>query len=500
MSIKPQYDTYRYTSELCELESQSIVECRLQSGEIASVLTVCAHAVPEEVSPLDGEVKYSGKLYLTVVYRDLDGKICRAEKGAEFFHKAQDERITPACFAKAVFVTDGIKTRREGSGFYVSVVVRAKIKVYGTAQMEYLSGGEGLALKKGKTEVVKILCVSGETEEEDGFEIDGAQDILLHTEKANVAQAFVANGKASLIGEVTLTVCSLKGEKVLSQERQIPFTVELPVDEWVDKMPVFAKTTVRSALLTVTPDEEKNKSKVAVSLVLYSECLLYFKEEVAIVEDVFSTERNLTVKRAKEGGRYLTNVQTVTERIGGGASLSMAFDGEFSLQAVVNPKAEIACKKTENGVEAEGFIEAETIFACDDGVKCAKLSLPFVFPLQTDSDDVEIDGSVYGLTARKSGDKIEADATLKVCVRTFKTVERSYVNGVEEGEKYEENTSAFSVYVPSEGDGLWELAKKLKCKVEDVEKSNPNLTFPIKGGERLFIYRQLSTENKVEKE
>ena len=74
MSIKPQYAIHRYTSELCRLESQSIVECRLQSGEIASVLTVYAHAVPEEITPVDGEVKYSGKVYLTVVYRDLDGE------------------------------------------------------------------------------------------------------------------------------------------------------------------------------------------------------------------------------------------------------------------------------------------------------------------------------------------------------------------------------------------------------------------------------------------
>lgn len=500
MSIKPQFDTYRYTSELCTLESQSIVECRLQSGEIASVLTVCAKAVPEEVNALDGEVKYSGKLYLTVVYRDLDGKICRVEKGAEFFHKAQDERIAPACFAKATFVADGVKTRREGSGFYVSVVVNAKIKVYGTAQMEYLSGGDGLAVKNGKAEVVKTLCISGETEEDDTFELDGSQDILLHTERANVAQAFVTNGKVSLIGEVTLTLCSLKGESVCSQERQIPFTVELPVEEWVEKMPVCAKTEVKSAILTVTADEEKNKSKIHVALVLYSECLLYFKEEVKVVEDVFSTERVVKVKRANEGGRYLTNVQTLTERIGGGASLSLTFDGEFSLQAVVNPKVEIACKKTGDGLDAEGYVEAETILECEDGIKSAKLSLPFAFPLQTDADDVEIEGSVYGLNVRRQGEKIEGDGTLKVTVRSYKTLKRSYVNGVEEGEKYEENTSAFSIYLPCEGDGLWEIAKKLKCKPEEVEKSNPSLTFPIKKGERLFIYRQLQEKAESKSE
>ena len=495
MSIKPQYDTYRYTSELCRLESQSIVECRLQSGEIGSVLTVYAHAVPEEITCVDGEVKYSGKLYLTVVYRDLDGKICRAERGAEFFHKAQDEKVTPACFAKAVFNADGIKTRREGSGFYISVVVSAKITVYGTAQMEYLVGGEGLIVKNKSANVVKTICVSGETEEEDTFETDGITDVLLHVERANVAQAFVSGGKVSLIGEVTLSLCLLKGESVCSNERQIPFTVELPVDEYVEKMPVSAKTEVKSALLTITTDEEKGKSKATVSLVLYSECLLYMKEEVQVCEDVFSTERNLTLKRAKEGGRYLTNVQRLTERVSGAASMSLSVEGELSLQAIVNPRVEISCKRvSETGGEAEGFVEAEAIFDCEGGVKSAKISLPFVFPVAMDEGEMEAEGSVYGLTIRRVGEKMEADGTLKVLLRTYKTEEREYVAAVEEGEKYEEKRSALSIYIPTEGDGLWEIAKKLKCRPEDVEKSNPELEFPVKKGERLFIYRQLKAE------
>ena len=496
MSIKPQYDNYRYTSELCNLESQSIVECRLPSGEISSVLTVFAHAVPEEVSCTDGEVKYSGKLYLTVVYKDLDGNICRAERGAEFFHKAQDERVTPTCFAKAKFETDGIKTRREGSGFFISIVVSAKIEVYGTAQMEYLVGGEGLITKSGQAEIVKTVCVSGETEEEDSFETDGISDVLMHFERANVAQSYLSGDKVSVIGEVLLSICSLKDEKLSSYEKQIPFRVELPVDESAEKVPVRAQTSVKSAQITVTTDEEKNKSKFSVSLVLYTECLFYVKEEVSVCDDVFSTQCNLRITEEKVGGRYLTNVQRFTERIGGNASLNVAFEGDFTLQSVVKSRAELSYKKTPNGCEAEGYIEAEMLIQCSDGLRSANLTLPFVFPMQTDEGEVELDGVVYGLSARKVGDKVEAECTLKVTARSYQKSESVFVASVEEGEKYQEPTSAISIYIPTEGDGLWEISKKLKRSPEDVKRSNPTLEFPVKRGERLFIYRQWQEQEK----
>lgn len=491
MFIKPQYDNYRYTSELTKIQSQSIVECRLPSGEISSVVTVSARAVPEETTCLDGEVKYSGKLYLTVVYKDLDGKICRAERGAEFFHKAQDERVTPACFAKTVFDADGIRTRREGSGFYISVVVGAVISLYGTAQMEYLVGGDGLVVKNATAEVVKTVCASGETEEEDSFETDGVADVLLHSERANIAQAYLSGGKVTVIGEILSSLCLLKDEKVSSYERQIPFTVELPVDEWVEKSPVRAKTEIKSAQITVTTDEEKNKSKANVSLVLYTECLLYKKEETSVCDDVFSPVCDLVVKKEKTTGRYLTNVQRFTERVGGTASLNVAFDGDFTLQSVVKSKVELTCKKTVSGYEAEGYIEAETAIECADGVKNATVTLPFVFPMQADDGELDVEGAVYGLSVRRNGDSVEADATIKVTANVYQQIESEYVQSVEEGEKYPETTSAFSIYVPTEGDGLWEIAKKLKSDPDEVKKSNPNLEFPVKKGERLFIYRQL---------
>ena len=50
-------------------------------------------------------------------------------------------------------------------------------------------------------------------------------------------------------------------------------------------------------------------------------------------------------------------------------------------------------------------------------------------------------------------------------------------------------TSAVSVFIPEAGDGLWETAKRLSEDPEVIEKSNPDLNFPLSGSERIVIFR-----------
>jgi hypothetical protein len=63
---------------------------------------------------------------------------------------------------------------------------------------------------------------------------------------------------------------------------------------------------------------------------------------------------------------------------------------------------------------------------------------------------------------------------------------------VEEGEVYPKQDSAFSIFMTKAGEDLWALSKRLVCSPEELCKSNPELTFPLKKEERIFVYRQLS--------
>ncbi len=492
--MKPHYETYRYTDELCTLKAQSIVECRLSGSEIVSVLAVHAKAVPTECVCADGEVRYGGKLLLNIVYEDAERNICRAERGAEFTHKAENSSVTPACFARAALKAENITTRREGSGLYVSVIVGAAIPVYGMTKIDYLAGGEGLISKKTTAPVVRLSTVYGETEREDEFDTDYVGDILLHSENAVVTGATADAGQIDIDGEMTLNICVLKSDRELcSYERLIPFHIRIPCEEAFGNLSVLPCVTVKSAHINAGTDEEKGKSKIVLSTTLAAECTLLVKDEINVIEDAFSKENEIVLKKEKATGRYLTNVIKYTERVGGAVALSEPIEEGATLLAAVLPRAEIECKKNARGEwDVEGIVQAEILFVTADGArKRSTLSLPIAFPVDTEcGDEVQADAIVYGLNVkRRKNGEMEVEGALKLALKNYRVYETEYVSSVEIGEPTVENDSGISVFLPREGEGLWQVAKRLKCSPEDVEKNNPDLVFPVKGNERILIYR-----------
>lgn len=494
MSIQPQFDTHRYVGEICRLRAQSIVECRLPGSEISSILAVNAKVFSHESVCQDGEVRYAGKALLNIVYEDGDKKVCRAERGAEFFHKAEGKDVTPACFAKTALSCANVTWRREGSGLYISVVVDADIGVYGGKQIEFFSGGEELIVKPQKLTLCKTVCVSGETDGEDEFVSDYVGDILMHDERAVAYRVTANGGTIEIDGEMSVNICVLKSDNsVCAYERLTPFSMQIPCEEAFGHVTADARVQVKSAHVTADADEEKGKCKILLEYVLAADCRLYVKEELAAAEDVFSTKAEIAVKREKGQGRYLTSCTKCVERISGIASLSPQIDGEYSLQAAVLPRAEITCRKTEKGIEAEGAATAEVLLVGGDGThRTATLSLPFVFPVEADGEFVEADCTVCSLNLRrKKGGETEAEATLKVALRAYKDGEWTYVSQVQEGDALPEDDCAFSVFLPREGESLWEVAKRLNRDPEELQKSNPELQFPLKDGARIFVYRQI---------
>ena len=118
--------------------------------------------------------------------------------------------------------------------------------------------------------------------------------------------------------------------------------------------------------------------------------------------------------------------------------------------------------------------------------------MPVLFPLDTEGEIVEAECLVCGLNLRrKKNGETEAEATLKLSVGVYEQMEWQYVCDGEEGEEYADNDCAFSVFLPKEGEGLWDVSKRLRCEPEALQKSNPDLQFPIKAGQRIYVYRQI---------
>lgn len=497
--MKANYQSVNTYGELCRAVGQSIVECRFSGADVANVLTCDARAVLSEASCDNGEVRYSGKLYATFLYEGVDGKLCRAERGAEFFHKAEHPTIAVAHVPYGSLTVVNVKTRREGGQIVAVCVVEGEFSVHGERRLTYLSGGEDLLVKKREQTFCEERRANATIEEEDAFDCDGLEDVLLHTETATVTGVQVGVGEVEISGEICLHFCGVRqDESICTYERITPFRAQISMDSLMPQTPCVCVAKVQSAQVSLATDEERAKSKIALSYALSVEVKVDEVKEISVGVDAYSVNVETGLEMQKVGGRYALSTETVTERIHGGALVSREKSPEDILLAAMVSKVSASVEEGDDGKTLEGVIEGKAIYKKPDGgMECADVSLPFLFPIASaktkgEEEEMElIECSVYGFSLRvRAGGETEGEATLKARVAKYAKADSCFVCDVVEGEKKKEKSCAISVYVARRGDDLWTTAKRLSLAPEDLEKSNPELTFPLTGEERVVIYRQ----------
>ncbi|MGN1062683.1 MAG: hypothetical protein ACI4RO_06085, partial [Candidatus Scatosoma sp.] len=239
-----------------------------------------------------------------------------------------------------------------------------------------------------------------------------------------------------------------------------------------------------------------NKSAVRAQLAFSVQIAQYTPERIDFCADAFSTKQQVLLRKEQTTYRRLKGMKTYVKKAEGIAALNAPIDYTASFLAAAVPKAEISVKKADdNAIELEGAATARVILSDKDGVRAAEMTLPFLFNETCDSSllsgeqTFEAEAVVCGISMRqKKEGEAEAEATVKITVYFYETVPVSYVAAAEEGEEYGEEKCAMSVFLPRAGDGLWETAKALRKTPEELQRSNPNLVFPLKEKERILIY------------
>ena len=499
MAISARYEQYDINSVGKRITTQSIVECRLNDWSENNIIAVNTSVALTGSEVLSGEIRYSGKIYFSVLAATPEGGVTGAERAAEFTHQCADEEAAPALNAEVRLKVEKTEIRLDGKAVVLSAIVSATVQPVLASRINCLAGGEGVIVKSADTPVRRIAVFSEQAEAEEEFETDYVGDILSHSESAYVTRAVCGNGTIDVSGEIELGILAKRaGEKELvSYERLIPFRTEIPCDEAESRDGCDATACVKTVNISANCDEDKNKCAVVAEIVLEIAGKVYLTQTLALCEDAFSPSCECVIERARLAYDEQIAAFTATERVSGNAALMGKIDFSCNMQAVTAQNLEITGVTAEDGqITAEGVLSATVLFTDANGVPSGiRVNLPFAFPVKCDKahkgDKVRIDGIVCGVYARqKKEGELEAEGTIKMFVRVYSARNYDYVCGIEGGVELAENECAVSVYIPESGDGLWEVAKKLRKPPEEVSRCNAELEYPLCGDERIVIYRR----------
>ena len=503
MAFEPVFETINFNLGQKNLSEQIKVECKTEipSDCVAGILNVGAWATVSETDVDGGKIGYGGKVIFFISYVDeQSGEIKKAECGSEFKGLINSQEDFSAC---KVFVTAGVeKTETDVSGVKLSVSAHIKIKAEITdcASVNALSGGENLVVNTKERAVANSLGVRhGNYPIEEEFELDYAVlEVLSHRVAPVITSVQCGIGCIIVDGEVLLSAIMLqKNDKssIIRENRTIPFRTEIECEEAMPAMQAIARVKEKSFKTDIAVDEENLKSIVTASVVLQFEGEVFTSGVVTLATDAFSTEQEISLEREELPYFKTLDMRSFSTFTEGVVSIEELPIGA-SLLAVGNEAVEVVSKScSEKGLNVTGVVTAVGFFRNGEGKAFArKLQIPFETLLEC-AFDCEVDFELLARAEKAKGKILTLTELSLECELLFTLYPKerckcSLVKGVTAMGEKKVLDAGLSVYIATEGEELWSLAKRLNVCPQALVETNKDLCFPLTGEERIVVYRK----------
>ncbi len=498
MTATPSYAKHKHTKKITEVIAQSIVECKMPDYAENTILAVHPSLVIGGKEVHAGEVRYGGKIHYSILAKNMDGGIIATERGIEFSHKAEDVAIASNHKTDIAFKLEKTTVKQDGKAIILSTIITATISIFANEELEYLSGGENIVCNYRPMSTRQIQHCNGIFEIEEEFETEYVGDILMHCEQINCTKVVTGVESLNTSGEINLSIIAKKeGENViLCYERLIPFHAEIACADAVPKLASIASANIQSVNLQATCDEERNKCHIVATFKVAVYGKVFIKDEVTVVDDAFCLNHNSLATKENYSIQEPAYAFSATEKIHGTAIIDKQIDFGCVLYATALHSTEIMAMAQDGEIIAEGLLKSILFYKDSDNItKSATLHLPFTFPIAFDKvktgQKVRVSCIACGVAVQQKVEgELETEATFKLFITIDNHDEVKYLSKLHIGDTIVQTDSAISVYLPKKGDTLWKIAKQLRQPPELIQQSNAHLNFPLKGQERIVVYRK----------
>lgn len=478
---------------------QIVMQCNFDTTSKGGVSKVCAlssDAQITKVQALSKQIKISGRVSLKLVYLDGEGKLGSFDYISDFSEDIADDAVVAdmPCLVKANIV-DSVSSVT-GSEIKVQTVVELLPTVVEISTVDLLEDVDGaLALREEQDYQSYVAAVNEELEVSEeyacGVRVD---DVLFYDAKVLVCNVDNADGKLTLSGQLEISVIYSSEGVHATKNINLPFVQELATRG--ENLRACIVADVKDSRLIIEGNDDDNTLKMIVCVSLQG-FVMQVEKTTAIV-DLYSPTNALEI--SKETIKYdrQNGVMRFEERISGSVSVDDADEGiKNIISSVVTQNTLSNIVAMQNSVLAEGVLNTCVVYTSEGGsIKCIQVELPY--SLQFEKEGVRPDDILCGRAIatdcshkvkRDREVELSADIVLSVCSQT--PVENVVIKAVEEGESIQPNTSAISVYLPSKGESIWQVAKTLGTSIESIMEQNPTLGDVMQGEERIVIYREI---------
>ena len=436
----------------------------------------------------DGFVDVNGRAEFKLIYLDLDGTVCSASYYADFSVRldgdvTREDKVN-VCLKAVEWSVSSSDT------LTLSAVVKVDGNVTKTTSLNILTSAEDSFVT---TEILTIpthvATTSYSFPVDEETTVHEVQKVLSLDTKCSLTSAKVTDKVLDLSVDTVAIVTYVEDGIIRTATFNVASTESVSIEDLCEGDIVKVTPYVKSGRIVLHGVTGENilrfEGEIGVNVDVTR------LEEIEAVKDLFSLTHHTTTTTESNDLTYFVGSGYYTEKIQGETTLPRSED--TALVGVPANTVFIAKTLCDDGLTVEGVATTEIIYSSGEDLYSARAEIPYSVHLDGDfSDTVKARATVIDSSVKIKGDKAEITLTIAFNTKCYASSQINYISAVELGEERAVNRSGLSIYVANEGDTPWDVCKALTATPEQVLAQNPNITYPLKHGDKIIYFRRIT--------
>lgn len=466
------------------------------------ILGVSAKCFVGSVERSEADVRVSGKTVIRVVYVDELDAVNSEERTDNFTEKFSLKNHTAIVSSSAnAHIIETTITHRDSSFAEVENIIDIVLLGVTQKEIKYVSNIKGGA--ECKREKIAVATLSSTFEEkfslDERIELDkNCEGVLGVDTHAYLRDIACNDGKIVLKGSVAVSVMAIKN----IDGGIVPFNQNVEFD--FNKTITAAGTGVNDIVfgnVTIVGVSVKAENKTKPELVVEVDAVFIgnavLRAEVEKVEDAYSFDNAMNFSHATaEHTACMPQVNTVID-IEGNTALP---DGAPYIAKVLSVSGvnlgAMKMMAADNKITIEGVIAATVIYECEERhthSHHAQVTFSSVVKVEGMSPAHSVRASAVPIQCNikaRRGKELLVDARLALGIFGSQMMPIQLMSDITAGEAKARDESAIVIYLASEKETVWDIAKRTSVPSDEIIKQNPSIVDGVRAGERVIVYRQ----------
>ena len=481
--------TAGYVKQIGKL--QTIAQTHVRCADARKVLSISACAYVRVSETLTGEARLAGRETLELAVLTDDG-VCRESGWTDFTDRAEIDGVLPTTKVTAISrVLDTDVVSVEGGNITLASVIEITLYAETETVIPLMPPqAEGVYTGDSRVTLSKLVArISGKTEVKNEERLAYSKLVCCDA-RACVSGAEAGLDAVSVAGEVFIDGLGMTAEGSMQ-----PFTLVMPFAEELAAEGARRGDTAHVRALTAAVSTEESEDGLSLTVTVELGGEVYSELVVSCAVDAFSPDCELTLDKTSICGINVIAEKCVNDQVDGTVTLPEGENADKVLAMCGFRLSAVTAYPEFGKAVIEGAVSGTVIYADAEAGRKSSCAVEIPFKITTDADApdgcvLDADGGVGKITVRPSRlGELSVRCAISVCLRVSQPTEKEIITGFICGEKLPDRKGVISMHIARDGETLWESAKELCVTPETVLLQNSELTFPLKRGDKVFVFR-----------